>query len=85
MSEQIKMTEKDARGFLVDAGIADGEIDSCIIDLKCKSRIRKSDLEILVEEAEENYHNPENEWQESANKLFEAVQALKKLHPEFKK
>ena len=98
MTEKIQMTEEQAI-----------EIIQCVYDtksrdfnyalerLKEKGYIRKSELETLVEEAEEMY----KEWQDSiqghggaytihetrkiTHKCYQALQALKKSHPEFSK
>ena len=82
MTEKIQMTEEQAYEMCkILSGSGAWEAD--LIALKKHGYIRKSELETLVEEAEENYHDPTFEWQESANKLFEAIQALKKDHPQF--
>lgn len=98
MTEKIQMTEEQAI-----------EIIQCVYDtksrdfnyalerLKEKGYIRKSELETLVEEAEEMYNNRKNiedkneydywiEWyRKLASKQNETIQALKKSHPEFSK
>lgn len=74
-----QFTEEEASQLhddcIMDFGVTSKE--AFINGLKQCGYIRKSDLEILIEEAEESYHNPEYEWQESANKLYECIQAMK--------
>ncbi len=48
-----QFTEEEARDFLIDSGVEPEAIELCMTDLGRNSRIRKSDLEILIEEAEE--------------------------------
>ena len=98
MRDKIQMTEEQAREIWHDCIFETREtpIDAFINGLKQCGYIRKSELEMLVEEAELKYQDKikERECFEHISKygitdivdtLYYALQALKKSHPEFKK
>jgi len=52
-----QFSEEEAREFLIDAGVEEKYLKEYMPDLIKNNRIRKSDLEILIEEAEEIIKN----------------------------
>ena len=104
MTEKIQMTEEQAREIsnlmmcTSPCSKYPNKCEECGINiLKHAGYIIKSELEKLVEEAEEMYNNRKNiedkneydywiEWyRKLASKQNETIQALKKSHPEFNK
>lgn len=94
MTDKIQMTEEQARELFDAIGYKEYQ-NEAIYDLKRQGYIRKSELEILVEEAEDYYRNyMSNDYNKDREKEYMNVviqnlnngfQALKKSHPEFNK
>jgi len=77
-----QFTEEEARDFLIDSGIIPSSIEYGIADLRRNNRIRKSDLEILIEECKGRYSRYDPRWglceaQQIMIKQNECIQAMK--------
>lgn len=77
-----QFSEEEARDFLIDAGVEEKYLEEYMPDLIKNNRIRKSDLEILIEEAEEfckSWHIKwgTNDLSDLCNKLHDAFTAMK--------
>jgi len=95
--EKIQMTKEQAKDIIETIlGTAFAFVESdgiCYIDrLEEKGYIRKSELETLVEQAEDmynKYYHNKGIWGQETGSKFEmfhkTIQALKTDHPEFKK
>ena len=87
---KVQMTEEEFKQVLHECVAYSGEldIDLSVQEAKQKGYIRKSELVKLVEEAEwiyENYQSAKHclTTGEALGKNYQAIQALKKDHPEF--
>ena len=90
-ASSFKMTEKEFEKLLHACVVHSGEIDVdlSVQEAKMKGYIRKSSLVELVEEAEWIYENYQSAkycltTDEALEKNHDALQALKKDHPEFR-
>ena len=91
MTEKIQMTEEQFDKFMDEC--FDCSPHYMKIHAKGKGYIRKSELEILVEEAEKDYDTYVNNFidiesddrNELIEDMYKTIQALKKSHPEFTK
>jgi len=83
----FQMTEEEARILFIDLGISES-VEIAIEDARRHGYIRKSSLVELVEEAEWIYENYQSAkycltTDEALEKNHDALQALKKDHPDF--
>lgn len=92
MKDKIQLTEEQAIEILEQATIVrvKGSMKTWINNLKFAGYIRKSELKTIVDEAEEMYskwlHRKDQTMSESIvmSNMDDAIQALKKDHPEYK-
>jgi len=83
-AQSFQMTEEEARRLFIDLGISES-IEIAIEEARRHGYIRKSELVELVEEAEKLYGGCVfyDENSVAIQKMYSAIQALKKDHPEF--
>ena len=74
-----QFTEEEARDFLIDSGIIPSSIEYGIADLRRNNRIRKSDLEILIEDSEYMFSEKYNKNTQTfcEVKQHDCIQAMK--------
>ena len=90
--EKFQMTEEQARSFYSqNLEVFSTSQDGFISVIRSNGHIRKSELQILVEEAEkmwDDYCENKSAWGPDVRirfeKYYEIIQALKKDHPELK-
>ena len=72
-------SKKEFEMLITGYGLRDIQIDSIVNDVYEKGYIRKSDLEILIEEAEEMW----NDWQHNASSKFSDINVAQGIYKAF--